>query len=81
MNAQTAARQTSAPKTPSLPDAKPETIGLSSVRLQSMSDAFRREVDKGTLPGRHRDGGAARSGRLVRCDRPAKSCGGHADGA
>src|SRR5947208_3062516 len=51
MNAQTAARQTSAPQTPSLPDAKPETIGLSSVRLQRMSDAFKREVDKGTLPG------------------------------
>ena len=51
MNAQTAARQTSAPQTPSLPDAKPEAIGLSSTRLQLMSDAFRREVDKGTLPG------------------------------
>ena len=51
MNAQTAARQTSVPQTPSLPQAKPETIGLSSVRLQRMSDAFRREVDKGTLPG------------------------------
>ena len=51
MNAQTAARPTSAPQTPSLPDAKPETIGLSSTRLQRMSDAFKREVDKGTLPG------------------------------
>ena len=51
MNAQTAARQTSARQTPSLPDAKPEIIGLSSVRLQRMSDAFKREVDKGTLPG------------------------------
>src|SRR4029078_4795693 len=51
MNAQTAARQTAAPQTPSLPDAKPETIGLSTVRLQRMSDAFKREVDKGTLPG------------------------------
>ena len=51
MNAQTAARQTSAPQTPSLPDAKPETIGLSTARLQRMSDAFKREVDKGTLPG------------------------------
>src|SRR6266545_7447863 len=51
MNAQTAARQTSAPQTPSLPDAKPETIGLSTIRLQRMSDAFKREVDKGTLPG------------------------------
>jgi len=51
MTAQTAARQTSARQTPSLPDAKPEIIGLSSVRLQRMSDAFKREVDKGTLPG------------------------------
>jgi CubicO group peptidase (beta-lactamase class C family) len=51
MNAQTAARQTTTPQTPSLPDAKPETIGLSTVRLQRMSDAFKREVDKGTLPG------------------------------
>src|SRR5213080_2376592 len=51
MNAQTAARTTSAPSTPSLPHAKPESIGLSSVRLQRMSDAFKREVDKGTLPG------------------------------
>jgi CubicO group peptidase (beta-lactamase class C family) len=51
MNAQTAARQTSAPQTPSLPHAKPETLGLSTVRLQLMSDAFKREVDKGTLPG------------------------------
>src|SRR6476646_5062049 len=51
MNAQTAARQTSTPQTPSLPQAKPETIGLSNTRLQRMSDAFKREVDKGTLPG------------------------------
>ena len=51
MTAQTAARQTTAPQTPSLPDAKPETIGLSTARLQRMSDAFKREVDKGTLPG------------------------------
>jgi CubicO group peptidase (beta-lactamase class C family) len=51
MNAQTAARPTSAPQTSPLPDAKPETIGLSSTRLQRMSDAFKREVDKGTLPG------------------------------
>jgi CubicO group peptidase (beta-lactamase class C family) len=53
MNAQTAAaaRQTSAPQTPSLPHAKPETLGLSSVRLQFLSDGFKREVDKGTLPG------------------------------
>jgi len=51
MNAQTAARHATSPQTPSLPQAKPESIGLSSVRLQRMSDAFRREIDKGTLPG------------------------------
>jgi len=45
------ARQIAAPQTPPLPQAKPETIGLSSTRLQRMSDAFRREIDKGTLPG------------------------------
>jgi hypothetical protein len=81
MNAQTAARQTTAPQTPPLPDAKPETIGLSSVRLQRMSDAFKREVDKGTLPGATVMVGAARPDRLVRCDRPAESCGQRADGA
>ena len=52
MNAQTAAKHATAPQTPSLPHAKPETIGLSPVRLQRMSDAFKREVDKGTLPAR-----------------------------
>ena len=51
MNAQTAAKHATAPRTPSLPQAKPESIGLSSVRLQRMSDAFKREIDKGTLPG------------------------------
>ena len=51
MNAQAAALKTSAPQTPSLPQAKPEAIGLSGARLQKLSDAFKREVDKGTLPG------------------------------
>ncbi|MFO1111029.1 MAG: serine hydrolase domain-containing protein [Bradyrhizobium sp.] len=51
MNAQTAALKTSAPQTPPLPTARPEAIGLSSQRLQKLSDAFKREVDKGTLPG------------------------------
>ena len=37
--------------TPALPSAKPEAIGLSSARLQLMSDAFQREIDKGTTPG------------------------------
>jgi CubicO group peptidase (beta-lactamase class C family) len=51
MTAQTAAKPATAPQTPSLPHAKPESLGLSSVRLQRMSDAFKREIDKGTLPG------------------------------
>jgi CubicO group peptidase (beta-lactamase class C family) len=51
MTAQTATRPTSAPQTPPLPSAKPEQLGLSSVRLQRMSDTFKREVDRGTIPG------------------------------
>jgi CubicO group peptidase (beta-lactamase class C family) len=51
MNAQTAAKHASAPQTPPLPQAKPESLGLSPVRLQRMSDAFKREIDKGTIPG------------------------------
>src|SRR5947209_13461705 len=51
MNAQTAAKPAAHPQTPSLPHAKPEQIGLSTARLQTMSDAFKREVDRGTLPG------------------------------
>jgi CubicO group peptidase (beta-lactamase class C family) len=51
MTAQTAAKHTAAPQTPPLPEAKPETLGLSPTRLQRMSDAFRREIDKGTVPG------------------------------
>ena len=51
MNAQTAAKHSPAPQTPSLPHAKPESLGLSPVRLQRMSDAFKREIEKGTVPG------------------------------
>jgi CubicO group peptidase (beta-lactamase class C family) len=51
MNAQTAAKPAAAPQTPSLPHAKPESIGLSPARLQRMSDAFKRDIDKGTIPG------------------------------
>jgi CubicO group peptidase (beta-lactamase class C family) len=51
MTAQTAAKAAITPKTPSLPHAKPESLGLSSARLQRMSDAFRREIDKGSIPG------------------------------
>jgi CubicO group peptidase (beta-lactamase class C family) len=51
MNAQPAAKPAATPQTPSLPHAKPESLGLSPVRLQRLSDAFKREVDKGTLPG------------------------------
>jgi CubicO group peptidase (beta-lactamase class C family) len=51
MTALSAAKQSTAPQTPPLPQAKPETLGLSSVRLQRMSDAFKRDIDKGTIPG------------------------------
>jgi len=51
MDAQTAAKHPAAPQTPPLPQAKPESLGLSPARLQQMSDAFKREIDKGTLPG------------------------------
>ncbi|QOG22734.1 MULTISPECIES: serine hydrolase domain-containing protein [Bradyrhizobium] len=51
MTATAAARPSTAPKTPPLPEAKPETLGLSRPRLQAMSDAFKREIDKGTVPG------------------------------
>ncbi|MGB6238826.1 MAG: serine hydrolase, partial [Bradyrhizobium sp.] len=51
MTAQTAARQSPAPQTPPLPEAKPESLRLSPSGLQRMSDVFRREIDKGTMPG------------------------------
>ena len=51
MNVHTATSHAAAPKTPSLPLARPEAIGLSSARLQAMSDTFKREVDNGTTPG------------------------------
>jgi CubicO group peptidase (beta-lactamase class C family) len=51
MNAQTAAKHAPTPQTTPLPQAKPESLGLSPVRLQRMSDAFKREIDKGTIPG------------------------------
>lgn len=51
MSAQTAARPAHAEQTPPLPEAKPESLGLSPSRLQRMSDVFRREIDKGTMPG------------------------------
>jgi CubicO group peptidase (beta-lactamase class C family) len=51
MNAQAAPKHATRPQTPPLPQAKPESIGLSPSRLQKLSDAFKREVDKGTLPG------------------------------
>lgn len=51
MTTAAAARPSTAPTTPSLPEARPETLGLSRPRLQAMSDAFKREIDKGTVPG------------------------------
>jgi CubicO group peptidase (beta-lactamase class C family) len=51
MNAQAAPKRAATPQTPPLPEAKPESLGLSPTRLHSMSDAFKREIDKGTMPG------------------------------
>lgn len=51
MTATAAPHAATALKTPPLPEAKPETSGLSRPRLQAMSDAFKREIDKGTVPG------------------------------
>src|SRR5476649_814753 len=51
MSPQAATKPAVAPQTPPLPQAKPEALGLSSARLQRVSDAFKREIDKGTLPG------------------------------
>lgn len=51
MTPQAATKETPAPQTPPLPQAKPETLGLSPKALQRMSDAFKREIDKGTVPG------------------------------
>jgi CubicO group peptidase (beta-lactamase class C family) len=51
MTAQTAAKPSAAPQTPPLPYAKPEALGLSPTQLQRMSDAFKRDIDKGTIPG------------------------------
>ena len=51
MTAQTAAKHAAAPQTPPLPQARPESLGLSSIRLQRMSDAFKRDIDKGAIPG------------------------------
>lgn len=51
MTALSAAKHPAAPQTLPLPQAKPEALGLSSVRLQRMSDAFKRDIDKGTIPG------------------------------
>jgi CubicO group peptidase (beta-lactamase class C family) len=51
MTAQTAAKHPTAPQTPPLSEAKPESLGFSRAGLQRLSDAFRREIDKGTIPG------------------------------
>ena len=51
MTVQTAARHPSALQTPPLPQTRPEALGLSHLRLQRMSDAFKRDIDKGTIPG------------------------------
>jgi CubicO group peptidase (beta-lactamase class C family) len=50
-SATAAYRPSTSPKTPPLPESRPETLGLSRPRLETMSDAFKREIDKGTVPG------------------------------
>lgn len=50
-SATAAPRPSIATKTPPLPESRPETLGLSRPRLETMSDAFKREIDKGTVPG------------------------------
>jgi CubicO group peptidase (beta-lactamase class C family) len=51
MNAQVATKHVGQLQTPPLPEARPESLGLSPTRLTRMSDAFKREIDKGTIPG------------------------------
>ena len=34
-----------------LPGAAPESVGMSAQRLQNISNAFRKEIDKGNMPG------------------------------
>ena len=50
-SAQLVAKPATTSQTPPLPTAKPGSLGLSPIRLQRMSDALKREIDKGTTPG------------------------------
>jgi hypothetical protein len=38
------------PQTPSLPHARPESLGLSPARLERMFATFKREAGKATIP-------------------------------
>jgi len=40
-----------APTTPPLPQGRPQALGFSAARLSRITDAFRRDVDNGTIPG------------------------------
>src|SRR3954447_18576084 len=51
MVAQNLAKTAPVLQTPDLPQARPASLGLSAHRLQRMSDALKREIDKGTIPG------------------------------
>jgi CubicO group peptidase (beta-lactamase class C family) len=51
MVAQVLAKSVTAAQTPELPHAKPDALGLSAHRLQRMSDALKRDIDRGTIPG------------------------------
>ena len=81
MNAQVAAQTRQRPQTPSLPQAKPESIGLSAARLQKHVGRLQARGRQGNPARRHRAGGAQGPGRLVRRDRPAEPDCRRADGA
>jgi CubicO group peptidase (beta-lactamase class C family) len=51
MTVQSGAIAAATPQTPALPEAKPDQLKLSPIRLQRMSDALKREIEKGTIPG------------------------------
>ena len=51
MNAQTAAKRTASPADPLSAAGKAGIARAVAVRLQRMSDAFKRDIDKGTMPG------------------------------
>lgn len=45
------AKAAAAPTTPPLPQGRPQALGFSAARLSRITDAFRRDIDNGTIPG------------------------------